>query len=301
MRRIVAISIAITFAGQLRAQDISQFTQSTELLTGHVGPVTQPTSPNSGNNSFSQPPTSAFINADGTFFLNGRSGVACYRFPDTGKAYADQLIVLKKVAFTLTNGVKESGWMYKVKGEDFYFLFSDTAIHDPVLHVDVHRFYYSLNGANFLRWKTATGTRQFKFDDGESLAQIVGDVESKPDPTLPPPDSAGRDKMRQTLEDFLSKHLCAGNKGNAKVTKFDVQGGKVVFEVRLNHKHDYGVPVLPDISANTTVKAEFDPYDPASIKNTKLCTTVGGEVAKLIGQQELCITLADIAHLLLMS
>jgi hypothetical protein len=243
-----------------------------------------------------QLPTLAFINSAGTFVLQGHSGFACYQFE--GQAYVSKLVAVKRMIYT-RNDQPESGWLYKIKGEEFYFLFSKNAFYDMFLKENVHRFYYSFDGETFLPWKVTSGTRCFKLADGESLSAVSGNPNSeRPDPTLPGPNSDSRDKIGETLERFLSKHLCIGNKGKAKIKSLDYANGVLSFTLVLNHKHEWnGVTVF---DAESAVSGQFDPYNIDSIENTQVCVELNDLVKDFAGKGELCITLAEIAKYIAM-
>lgn len=127
--------------------------------------------PKSPANPQANKPEWLYVNSDGGFRLDGSDGVAEYVWPpcafDDGtprdnsnlKAYRDELEFVTWANIT-TPGAQDEGWIYKVKNENFWFLFGDQLFQENGRNL--YKLYYSDDGQRFLRWRTLYGTRRSK-------------------------------------------------------------------------------------------------------------------------------------------
>jgi hypothetical protein len=112
-----------------------------------------------------------YVNSDGTFRLDGATGVAEYVWPpcafDDGtmrdnsnlKSYRDDLDFVSWASIS-TPGEQDEGWIFKSRDSNFWYLFGDAVF--TINGQKLHRLYYSDNGQLFLRWRTVYGTRRSK-------------------------------------------------------------------------------------------------------------------------------------------
>ena len=105
-----------------------------------------------------------YSNDSGRFTVSGSSGMAKYRWVD-GTTYTDQLEWLGRIRVSepdddLAGVGFDSGWLYKVKNENWWFLFSDIPFDHPGIPGTQIRFrlYTSEDRNTFYRWKTQSGT-----------------------------------------------------------------------------------------------------------------------------------------------
>ncbi|MCR9297165.1 MAG: hypothetical protein NXI32_31075 [bacterium] len=144
-------------------------------------------------------PEFTYLNCDGSFELNGSSGTATYVWPpayyDDGssrdnsnlQAFRDILEFVHWATINTPSGADE-GWIFKVKNENFWFLFgTDGRTFSPGNHnlwtnSPIYRFYYSGNGTTFLRWRTIQGTRRITLTrtQDQPISTPPGDVTQPP-------------------------------------------------------------------------------------------------------------------------
>lgn len=114
--------------------------------------------------------------------------------------------------------------------------------------------------------------------------------------TQPGPTATQKNSMKRELEKFLTKHLAKGNEGKATVERFEYDRGAIKFKVKIKHRQVPGgfLGGQPLYSFDTDFEGAFDPRNPASIKNTRICTRLNA----YLGGGTVCVTLAQIASAL---
>ncbi|MCA6604464.1 MAG: fascin domain-containing protein [Pseudanabaena sp.] len=107
--------------------------------------------------------------------------------------------------------------------------------------------------------------------------------------------------FKSKFERLLASGLAQGNRKEARILEFDVNGDVAHYKVELRHHHVSDVPFIGAVTVydiTNTIEGTLDISSPASIANIKICVDVAPQIRAVVGQSNFCVGLEELAAVL---
>ncbi|MEI7929352.1 MAG: hypothetical protein WCH40_12435, partial [Verrucomicrobiales bacterium] len=262
--------------------------QSQKMVVAHGAPI----APSEYTLASGDTPGFEYTNDGGSFILNGNVGRAVYKWVN-GKFYADDLVFdgharVGRPDDDYRNIGFDSGFIYKSKNEQWYFLFSDLSIDCPSGNPGCFRIYTSEDGKVFYRWKHRSGTRRTAIVVTPPPQQTPPNQGQNPNPHTPT--QSDLDKIKAKAQEILN-HLAVGDKGEVAVTVQMTSLTNLHLEADVRHRQS-GLFGHDAFDVTTHVSGDIDITNPESASNVRMCVDTPP------GIPNVCVTLGQLADVI---